>query len=290
MENIKRKHCGSIEGKQKMSLAIEEFKHSLAVMALVTERGARKYSYYSWQNSPIKSDATPENNFDALIRHFISHTMGRWIDLEGLPHIFHMICRASFLITSFYRRDKNYYLDKIKLERNSNLKPSYCNFGHQITSEMILALNKKSLYTLPDSLEECIPFIHALITKISLNKSLLDIEKLEAGDIYNTCFDVEHLFLVIFTYAEKLFDYNKKSTNYNVLAYMYEKDFAIEDKEFLKEIFGIDFVQEDDQVEEVIVEKSNDQDSLKLATDFVPPVSIRKQVKTDKPLLSHHDL
>lgn len=64
-----------------------------------------KHPFHSWENIPEKSDSTIENNIDAIMRHYINYSENH-IALEkesGLPHLFHIACRAHMLLGTFYR-------------------------------------------------------------------------------------------------------------------------------------------------------------------------------------------
>lgn len=96
MTDITRVGC--FTNKIKLADKIKEWKRPLAIVALIHHIGACKYPYYSWYNHPSTSDATPEDNFNAILRHFTAHRIGKTIDSDSkLPHIFHAVCRAGML-------------------------------------------------------------------------------------------------------------------------------------------------------------------------------------------------
>lgn len=63
-------------------------------LAQILTFGANKYTRNGWQTVP---DAR-ERYTGALMRHFEAYRAGEILDPEsGLPHIYHVICNASFL-------------------------------------------------------------------------------------------------------------------------------------------------------------------------------------------------
>lgn len=94
---------GAITGKIQLHEQLKYFHSSLAAIGLVHRRGARKYTPYGWFCDPFNTDATPTATLSALLRHFSAHSMGFFTDIEGLPHIFHMCCRAAMYVSIKYK-------------------------------------------------------------------------------------------------------------------------------------------------------------------------------------------
>ncbi len=131
---------GALEGKVPYTKILQEFSLPLAAIGLVHRRGARKYAAYSWLHDPEASNSTIWENIDAMLRHMTAHSIGMIQDPEGLPHIYHMCCRAGMLVTTYLREQvpdpMNWSVEDIETIDNED-DPS---FGCWITPEEILAL------------------------------------------------------------------------------------------------------------------------------------------------------
>lgn len=130
---------GAITEKIPVSKVIAEWHEPLAMISIVHIRGTRKYNAYSWLTDPNASNSTVQENIDALWRHFTAHSMGRPVDTEGLPHIFHMACRAGMLISTFYRKKNR--LKPAYQDVKTYVKDNY-SFGYMLTPEEIFSLSK----------------------------------------------------------------------------------------------------------------------------------------------------
>lgn len=141
-----------------MHKIIDNYQEPLSMITLVHNRGTKKYEAYSWLNDPAASNSTVMENIDALVRHMSAHIMGKWLDTEGLPHIYHMCCRAGMLVTTYYRTANT---QKIKQESIQDLVHLDSDFGHHITPEELLALSKEKQYKhrIPTTRKKLIPFI-----------------------------------------------------------------------------------------------------------------------------------
>lgn len=166
---------------------VYDYQAPLAMIALVHLRGAQKYEAYSWFNTPWTGDSTVVDNLEALYRHFTAITQGKILDKEGLPHIFHMCCRAGMMVT-IYAKAKS----AIKIPCRLSLKCNRMHVGTWITPTEIQALADTYNYDLTDDLklEEYIPYINDLIYD-----ALLAPESQTQDDLY-------YLFKVICTYAK----------------------------------------------------------------------------------------
>lgn len=162
-----QKNIGAYTRKVPIHTLIGDFHKPLAMVALVHARGARKYKCYSWLNDPNASNSSVIENIDAMGRHLGSHTMGIPVDVEGLPHIFHLCCRAGMLVTTFYRQFNN---NKEQLSDIRSLLPPQ-SIGHFITDEEILSLSKTDLYTLPTEFADLLTFIRAKLIEAIFTQS-----------------------------------------------------------------------------------------------------------------------
>mgnify|MGYP003299590409 CR=1 FL=1 len=143
-------YTGALEGKIPFIKILQEFKNSIASIGLVHRRGARKYAAYSWLRDPDKSNSTVWENIDALLRHMTAHSIGLVKDPEGLPHIFHMCCRAGMLVTTYLRKQipRPFDWPEHALEDSAE----YPNIGGWITPEELISL--ANYYKYPDILEQ----------------------------------------------------------------------------------------------------------------------------------------
>lgn len=142
---------GAYVGKASISAITKKFVIPLAMTAIVHERGTIKYVSYSWQNDPSASNSTVQDNLDAIERHLGAHSMGKLMDVEGLPHLFHIACRASMMVTTHLRNRTRQSTQQPPHSRMVRQKDEVGAFseslaGTQITSEELLACSKK----LPD--------------------------------------------------------------------------------------------------------------------------------------------
>lgn len=155
-------------GKIPVSDIVKQHQAGLAMIALVHIRGTRKYEPYSWLNNPNASNSTVKENIDALWRHFTAHSMGRPVDPEGLPHIFHMACRAGMLVSTYYRSInpiKPLYEDVRGLE-----KVDETTFGWMLTPEEIFSLSKFHYNDLKGmNTEEFTPWLMNALVDLSLS-------------------------------------------------------------------------------------------------------------------------
>ena len=159
---------GGYQHKEKLSQLLVDYRDAFYMIALVHEQGTYKYDCYSWLTNPMASNSTIIENIDALLRHLSAHSMGRIMDPEGLPHLFHMACRAGMLITTYWRSyrplDKRY-----KPERNKehiskdNTTVSFARFGWQIQPEELYSLSKEDFYSDITTPEELTPLIFSLL-------------------------------------------------------------------------------------------------------------------------------
>lgn len=116
----RRNFIGAIPNKLQLDcLSNKETQLFLYMVGLIHLPGTRKHGYFNWQNDPEHTDSTISNNLSALCRHFCMVREGRWMDPEGYPHIFHMACRVSMLITTYVRQ----YQYSNSLAKNAKMAP-----------------------------------------------------------------------------------------------------------------------------------------------------------------------
>lgn len=132
---------GSFPLKVNIADVLQRNRFGLQVLGMVHERGSRKYKPYGWYNSPATTDSTVENNLNAIYRHFAAHSMGFPIDPEGLPHVFHMCCRAGMLVTTAYRNwsDVDQQIEFLTIKGHRKL---WEDFSLYTTAEEVTALSK----------------------------------------------------------------------------------------------------------------------------------------------------
>lgn len=99
-----------------------------------------KYEPYSWFNDPEHSDATISNNLNAMNRHYLAHTMNFWFDGDGLPHLYHLLCRTAMLVVNGYRF-KLSNNKTININKN-NFKPLRCTNLALIHPILVYSLGK----------------------------------------------------------------------------------------------------------------------------------------------------
>jgi hypothetical protein len=202
---------GAYTNKESMGELVTKFKVPLVMTALVHERGTMKYESYSWLHSPTKSNSTISANLDAIDRHLSAHSMGKLMDVEGLPHIFHLACRAGMMVTTYLRTLENQFNVMPKRGANTAIGEWASKYpGSQITSEEILACSRK----LPEALEvidnvspdELYPLIRALLLECQFSPDESGTQlSLDPGDISK----IELLFRLIFCFVSSVWKRDK---------------------------------------------------------------------------------
>lgn len=134
---MKKWETGLYKSKVPITNLLRDHRQVFLAIALVHLLGTRKYEPFSWLKDPIKSNSTVENNLDAIWRHLSSHSMGKILDYEGLPHVFHMCCRAGMMISTLYR---NISPDKVTPTNPGNIEEA--KLGMFLTTEEIWSLAK----------------------------------------------------------------------------------------------------------------------------------------------------
>ena len=178
--------------KEKYSLKdnYEFFRRALSAIYVIHEFGAHKYSYYSWQNTPDKSDACLENSIQAILRHVILYRTHSHTDESGINHVGHIVNRGgSMLLTRFYRL----YMGNDSIQKNktrtettkvlalvnapeSDLLPLKMD---QITSETMISVLKFKPEYIPSTVEGCFDVIDECLNRMLFSAPL------EKFDPYN---------------------------------------------------------------------------------------------------------
>ena len=94
---------GSIKDKINLYEGIETDWDALRYIADVHRKGLEKYKPYSWLVDPEHTDGTPELCLRAAMRHIAAYDMGCVLDIEGLPHLHHYICRLGMAAVASIR-------------------------------------------------------------------------------------------------------------------------------------------------------------------------------------------
>ena len=181
---------GAYTKKECLSKIIRDNFLGLGMLALIHTRGTVKYAPHSWCNAPYTSNSSVTENLDAIFRHFGSYTMGKTVDPEGFPHLFHMCCRAGMFISMAYRLA--YHIPHTNLQdvdaELADILPDFNLLnGRLITSEEILALSKRHLYKIPQGHLKLIPYIQGLLTCLAYGTrdyDLKDEKSKQAADEY----------------------------------------------------------------------------------------------------------
>lgn len=234
---------GAYTHKEPMSALIHKFKIPFAMMALVHERGTMKYVSYSWIQSPKKSNSTVEANLDAIDRHLGAHSMGKLIDVEGLPHLFHLACRAGMLVTTFLRESEPAHKTTPIRKADSSLSDVACQYpGSQITSEELLACSRElpAVYSPIESAspEEIYPVLRALLMECHLFPQTHSSSPLSLDT--KNIMQIEVLFRLIMSYVSAVWEKDKKR-----YAALLQENYLIcplrdKDYEFMRVYLGID--------------------------------------------------
>lgn len=204
---------GSIKHKVSISDIVVKYHSALAMIAIVHNIGAKKYEMYSWINRPEKSNSTVKDNADALSRHFCAHSMGKFIDEEGLPHLFHMCCRAGMLVSTFYRSLNNMHL-KYQDIRKFNIRNA--DIAMFITPEELTSLAKTEYainvtkeISIPNTEVELRTYLQSLI--FSILDEYRDFDNLIKKSQYlfdpmDPLMDMDILFTTVLRYAMLCYD------------------------------------------------------------------------------------
>ena len=118
--------CGSITDKYNLFSPFLTFKRALRYIADVHRIGLEKYQPYSWLVDPKNTDGTPELCLLAAMRHITAHDMGCTMDTDGLPHLYHYICRLGMAAVASireleYSKQRNFK----NFESNTHFKSRY---------------------------------------------------------------------------------------------------------------------------------------------------------------------
>ncbi len=213
---------GSIKNKPNIINILDKYRTGLNMLSVIHMAGAKKYELYSWINRPEQSNSTITDNLNALYRHFSAHSMGKFIDEEGFPHIFHLCCRAGMLITTFYRvlQQISYQYTDTGFEYRLHPQSKF------ITPEEIYSLIKyeyplkediQEKYNLPTDEVSLRSFLNTHLlacmfdyAKFQRNIKMMDFKNKKNKELLNEVFedynDLDVLFRAILCYAEIVYD------------------------------------------------------------------------------------
>ena len=173
---------GAYMNKEAIGAIMKKFRIPLAMTALVHEHCAIKHPSYSWLQSPETSNSTIAANLDAIDRHLSAYSMGKTMDVEGLPHLFHLVCRTSMMVTTYLRMFTSG--ERVTAVRGDNAelnKWAAACLGSQITSEEILVCSKElpPEFSMLDSMPACeiYPLIRATLADLHLFIEERNLEK-----------------------------------------------------------------------------------------------------------------
>lgn len=193
---------GSFPTKREMYPVFRDFILPLNMIAFVHRRGAKKYPLYKWYNDPHQCDSSIIANLNAIYRHFAAYSMGFSMDPEGLPHVFHMCCRAGMMITTAYRKWNNCTeLLANGTGDSDTLKYGALggNFFNFITPEEVVSLTKTNDITYSSNEAELKPIVHQILSSCLRNYveySQLNVTEKDFN-IFTTTTELDILFRVI---------------------------------------------------------------------------------------------
>ena len=162
---------------------MEFFYPTLMAISVIHEFGAHKYSFYSYLNTPYKSDANLENCIEATGRHLLLYRTGNTIDESGINHIAHIACRGgSMLLSRFYRTIMHPDVPQHPINRDAvskclNVVPGISEnkkypllFLDQINPYVLISLMKFQDKYIPDTFDACLDVIHESVIRLSLKE------------------------------------------------------------------------------------------------------------------------
>ena len=195
---------GAFKNKEPIGDKLRWFSSVLAMISLVHERGTMKYVSYSWMVDPTKSNSTMTDNLDAIERHLDAHSMGKLMDPEGLPHIFHLACRAGMLVTTVMRERYSVKTVPIRDKREAYASLAASMIGSQLTAEEIIACSKQLPVSFDKinqmSAEELLPLVRGYL--VDLHLQVGDFEPLPSNkNLFESMSNVEILFQLICYYV-----------------------------------------------------------------------------------------
>ena len=195
---------GAFINKEPIGDKLRWFSSVLAMISLVHERGTMKYVSYSWMADPTKSNSTMNNNLDAIERHLDAHSMGKLMDPEGLPHIFHLACRAGMLVTTAMRDRYGVKDVPIRDKREAYASLAASMIGSQLTAEEIIACSKQLPAAFDKikqmSADELLPLVRGYL--VDLHLKFTDFDPLPSNqNLFEAMSDVEILFQLICYYV-----------------------------------------------------------------------------------------
>lgn len=230
-------HVGAFPDKTDIISLLKKYVKALAMITLVHDRGARKYFNYSWLIDPNASNSSIEDNLNALYRHFVAHSMGQIVDSEGLPHIFHMACRAGMLVSTYYRQFNPFKVSYKNINDTDYMDHSF--IGRQITPEEIACIAGESQHPdIPHDLEQLQPYIQGLMLEMSTN--IDKFHKVYPGTIH----PLDHLdgaIVALFIAVLRYTQLELEGRSWDFL--LDRKNYTTEDLTYMADQFGINVMK-----------------------------------------------
>ena len=232
MDNAHRDNLtAAYEGKPDLVRICRANRLFFTAISLVHKRGCRKYAAYSWLNVPVGRDSSLMDNINAISRHFGAHSMGRILDPEGLPHIFHMCCRAGMLVTTAYRQAIDYATVVHGTNTWAALDYSLLggDFGIFLTPQEFLPFTKETRYALPRRLDECYPVIQGLLVNIALDPRFAPEYpeyKLDKESPFTVYWPIDQLYLAIARFV-RLWAEAHPDTMHSIARGLDEEEYAL---------------------------------------------------------------
>lgn len=202
--------CGFIKNKPNITETVLMYRTGLKVAALIHAIAEQKYTAYSWYNDPDNCDSTIRDNINAIYRHFTAYSMGFGLDEDGLPHVFHMCCRAGMLVSTAYRRWLDCTPAYSPIEKRD---PVERHWGFYITPYEVYSLTKtrlkekgKQLQNAP--IDELCNFIHTSLLRIMESDvdTFFNAEHTPSFRNLKTLYCYDYLYYAAILLAQRVFD------------------------------------------------------------------------------------
>lgn len=195
-------HIGAFPTKREIYPVFRDFALPLNMIAFVHYRGAKKYPLYKWYNDPHQCDSSIIANLNAIYRHFAAYSMGFSMDPEGLPHVFHMCCRAGMLITTAYRQWNGCTALLANGIGDSDALKYGTTTGHLfnfITPEEIVSLCKTSNVTYSSDETQLKPLVHQILSSVITHYDTYSHPQFgeQSFSVFSSCTELDELFRVV---------------------------------------------------------------------------------------------
>lgn len=174
-------NIGCITGKPNIISVITKYRDVLKIIEDVHQMNSKKWPYFSWQNTPAESDSTPEDIFNAILRHVLAYSMKNTVDAEShTSHLHHMLCRMGMFVTAAYRTIRNI---QPTLDTDKKLY-SDVNYS-QITPEEIIFLLKYDKYHTPVKKGSIVPILISKLIEMSTTEIPIFKNRYKVKEKYN---------------------------------------------------------------------------------------------------------